>query len=177
MSTSQTHHLSARMSSDGVSSLTNTHLYPCGAFNPGRGGSAGSARTSFDSLMPFRMAARSTSYSTQTASAVPIAPHIQVKKAALSRSICSRAKSIGFPPGAECIYVGGWLAQSNYNVHSLNHKNREERACLQALSGAVGRARRRAAPIGGVAAFVKSLVLSALPLGNHGEIYAKGRSV
>lgn len=50
-------------------------------------------------------------------------------------------------------------------------------ACRKAMRGDVSGARRRAAPIGGFAAFVESLVLSALPLGNHGEIYAKGRSV
>jgi hypothetical protein len=50
-------------------------------------------------------------------------------------------------------------------------------ACRKALAGAVSVARSRPAPVGGFAAFIESLVLSALPDGNHGEIYAKGRSV
>jgi len=56
-------------------------------------------------------------------------------------------------------------------------KQGAELACRKALAGAVSAARSRPAPIGGFAAFVESLVLSVLPLGNHGEIYAKGRSV
>jgi hypothetical protein len=56
-------------------------------------------------------------------------------------------------------------------------KQGAELACRKALAGAVSAARSRPAPVGGFAAFVESLVLSTLPLGNHGEIYAKGRSV
>lgn len=50
-------------------------------------------------------------------------------------------------------------------------------ACRKALAGAVSAARSRPAAVGGFAAFIEALVLSALPDGNHGEIYAKGRSV
>lgn len=51
-----------------------------------------------------------------------------------------------------------------------------EAACRKAM--AAPQAQRGAAmPVGKFAAFIESLVLSALPLGNHGEIYAKGRSV
>lgn len=65
-----------------------------------------------------------------------------------------------------------WLAMSEGLA-----KQFAEEACRKALAGAVSEARSRPAPVGGFAAFIESLVLSALPLGNHGEIYAKGRSV
>ncbi|GEM_PF-4966268 len=76
-----------------------------------------------------------------------------------------------------------WPAQAHYNrlqwlaMAQDLAKQGAELACRKALAGAVSAARSRPAPVGGFAAFVESLVLSALPLGNHGEIYAKGRSV
>lgn len=76
-----------------------------------------------------------------------------------------------------------WPAQAYYNrqqwlaMAESFAKQGAELACRKALAGAVSAARSRPAAVGGFAAFIEALVISALPDGNHGEIYAKGRSV
>lgn len=75
-----------------------------------------------------------------------------------------------------------WPAQAHQNRLQWQSmaeglaKQFADAACRRALSAPQAQ-RGAVAPVGGFAAFVESLVLSALPLGNHGEIYAKGRSV
>lgn len=75
-----------------------------------------------------------------------------------------------------------WPAQAHYNRLQWQGlaeglaKQFAEAACRKAMAAPVAK-RGAAMPVGKFAAFIEALVLSALPLGNHGEIYAKGRSV
>ena len=74
-----------------------------------------------------------------------------------------------------------WPAQSHYNrlqwqaIGQAIAKQMADAACHKALAAPQAK-RGAAAPLSGFAAFMESLILSTLPAGNHGEIYAKGRS-
>ena len=69
-----------------------------------------------------------------------------------------------------------WPAQAYYN--RVQWQILAYEASLLRVPPARQQAERAAqAAQGSFAAFIESLVLSALPVGNHGEMFAKGRNV
>ena len=171
-------YLSGLMSALGLSSLTSTQRYPAGA--TGVCG-AGAARLvpSTELSMPFLMAPLITSYVSQT----PINAAITDSESSM-KSDLPNARSNAICEGVPCqLVVMNQPAQAYYN--RLQWLELVAPLMLQAANAACQKALRAAqkgAPLAGEVAQRASLssgahALPTLPVGNHGEMFAKGQSL